>query len=103
MSSNKNHIKESVMQKLQDVLDPELYVSIVDLGLIYDVKVNNSFVSIKMTLTTMGCPLFDVLENEIKDKVKQIKGVKEVKIQLVFDPPWSMERLTERARAMMGI
>lgn len=99
----KDSISLQVMKKLEEVLDPELYISIVDLGLIYNVKVNAGVATIKMTLTTMGCPLFDVLEAEIKDKVRQIKGIKEVSVQLVFDPPWTMDRLTERAKAMMGI
>jgi len=94
---------DQVMEKLQDVLDPELYVSIVDLGLVYGITEKDGVVTIKMTLTTMGCPLFDVLENDIKDKVKKVKGVTDVVVDLVFDPPWSMERLTERAKAMMGI
>lgn len=91
------------MKKLEDVLDPELYISIVDLGLIYDIVEKNGNVHIKMTLTTMGCPLFTVLENDIKDKVKSIKGVTDVTVELVFDPPWSMERVTERGKAMIGI
>ncbi len=101
--STKKDFKSQVMKKLEDVLDPELYISIVDLGLIYDITEKKGSVNIKMTLTTMGCPLFTVLENDIKDKVMSIKGVKEVTVELVFDPPWTMERVTERGKAMIGI
>ncbi len=101
--AKKDTIPSQVMKKLEDVLDPELYVSIVDLGLIYNVTEKNGNVKITMTLTTFGCPLFSVLEKDIKDKTSQVKGVKNVDVELVFDPPWTMEKLTEKARAMMGI
>lgn len=91
------------MKKLEEVLDPELYISIVDLGLVYEVKEKGGTVDIKMTLTTLGCPLFETIETEIKDKLKDLKGVKKVNIELTFDPPWSTQRLTEKAKAMMGI
>lgn len=96
-------VEEKIMRKLEDVLDPELYISIVDLGLVYNVKVKNGTADIKMTLTTMGCPLFSVLENDIKGKVQSIREIKDVTIELVFDPPWTTDRMTERARAMIGI
>lgn len=91
------------MSKLFEVMDPELYISIVDLGLVYEVKENDGVVDIAMTLTSMGCPLFETIEDDIKNKVKEIDGIKETHVRLVFDPPWSMDRLTERARAVMGI
>lgn len=91
------------MGKLAEVLDPELFISIVDLGLVYDVKEKNGLVDITMTLTTIGCPLFGTIENEIKDKLRTIKTIQDVKVKLVFDPPWTMDRLTERAKAVMGI
>lgn len=96
-------LKKKIMNKLEEVIDPELFISIVDLGLIYEVKEQNGVVDIAMTLTSMGCPLFETIENDIKNKLKEIERVKEARVKLVFDPPWSMERLTERAKAMMGI
>lgn len=96
-------IKTQIMKKLEEVVDPELFISIVDLGLIYEVKETEGNVIIVMTLTSMGCPLFGTIENEIKTKLKEIEGISDVKVNLVFEPPWSMDRLTERARAMMGI
>lgn len=96
-------LKKQVMTKLEEVLDPELHISIIDLGLIYDVSEKEGDVAIKMTLTTLGCPLFETIESEVKDKLKAIKGIKKINIDLVFDPPWTMERMSEKAKAMMGI
>lgn len=97
-----NH-KERVMEALGTVMDPELHMSITDLGLVYEVKMkDNKKTDILMTLTSLGCPLFPMIEQDINNKLFQI-GVKDVKINLTFDPPWSMERMTERARATLGI
>lgn len=101
--AEKKDIVVQIRKKLEDVLDPELYVSIIDLGLVYDVIEKKGDVTIKMTLTTMGCPLFTVLENDIKDKVMSVKGMKKVSVDLVFDPPWTMDKMTERGKAMIGI
>jgi metal-sulfur cluster biosynthetic enzyme len=94
-----------VREQLEQVLDPELNISIIDLGLVYEVKVNeDSSVHIKMTLTTLGCPLFETIEQDIKSTLKQISIPEEkVKLELTFDPPWSMERMSERGKAMLGI
>lgn len=96
---------ENVKAKLDEVMDPELMLAITDLGLVYDVKVSEDRkIDIKMTLTTIGCPLFNLIEQDIKDKMVEA-GYKEedVKIELTFEPPWSMERMSERAKAMLGI
>ncbi len=111
--------KQEIENALMDVIDPELGVSIVDLGLVYEIKVNTatpeksgtpaesgkfSKVHIVMTLTTLGCPLFNVIETDMKTRIKSL-GVNEedIEIELVFDPPWSMERMSESAKAMLGI
>lgn len=95
--------QERVMEALGTVMDPELHMSITDLGLVYEVKVkDNKKTDILMTLTSLGCPLFPMIEQDIHNKLFQI-GVKDVKINLTFDPPWSMERMTERAKATLGI
>lgn len=96
-------LKTKIMKKLSDVMDPELYISIVDLGLIYDLSLRAGIVTVKMTLTTMGCPLFDMLEADIKKKIMSIKTIKDVRINLVFDPPWNTEMMTEQGRAQLGI
>ncbi len=84
-------------------MDPELNISIVDLGLIYKVKiVNKTSAKITMTLTTIGCPLFPVIEKDIKGKLKEL-GFTNVQIELTFDPPWSIDMLSERGKAILGI
>jgi metal-sulfur cluster biosynthetic enzyme len=99
-----SYTKEAVETKLSEVMDPELYISITDLGLVYDTKVEGDKVNILMTLTTLGCPLFDTIQEEIEMKLEQI-GVQpeNIDIKLTFDPPWSMDQMSERAKAMLGI
>ena len=101
--SKVNNLEAPVRATLYEIMDPELYISIVDLGLIYGVKVNRGVVDIKMTLTTMGCPLFSVLEADIKGKLLKINGIRQVRIALVFDPPWTIEKMSQAARASLGI
>lgn len=95
--------KQVVMDALGTVMDPELHISITDLGLVYKVTVKgNKKTDITMTLTSLGCPLFPMIEQDIHNKLYQ-EGFKDVKINLTFDPPWSMERMTEHAKAALGI
>lgn len=97
--------KKQIKDKLSEVLDPELNISIVDLGLVYQIKVNkDNRVTIIMTLTTIGCPLISIIEQEIKNKLGEL-GVDsdKLKIKLTFDPPWSMEMISERGKALLGI
>jgi metal-sulfur cluster biosynthetic enzyme len=94
--------KPVIMKKLKEVNDPELNISIVDLGLVYKVEVNNGVVVITMTLTTIGCPLYSLIEQEIYNKLHTI-GLSNVKIMLTFDPPWTMEKMSEKAKAKLGI
>lgn len=97
--------KEQIKERLEEVMDPELHMSIVDLGLVYEItpKEENK-VHILMTLTTLGCPLYPVIEGDIKSKLNDIGFKdKDIEIELTFDPPWSMELMTERAKAMLGI
>jgi metal-sulfur cluster biosynthetic enzyme len=94
--------KEDVMKVLKECYDPELGISLVDLGLIYDVQVKNDKVIIKMTLTTPGCPMHSIMVNDVEKKVKNIKGVKNVKIELVWDPPWTPDRMSKELRKKLG-
>lgn len=96
---------EQIKEKLENVIDPELHISIMDLGLVYEVTLQEAHkVHILMTLTTLGCPLFPVIESDIKENVSSL-GMKEddITIEVTFDPPWSMERMTERGKAVLGI
>ena len=96
--------KEDVMKVLQSIYDPEIPVNIIDLGLIYDVSIDKSNnVSIKMTCTTPYCPMNRYLQQEVTDKTKAIKGVKDVKVEMVFDPPWTPDRIAASARKGLGI
>ena len=95
--------KQVITKKLKSVLDPELNISIVELGLIYDVKIKKADVEILMTLTTMGCPLFSLIEDEVKKAIRKISGVKKITVKLTFDPPWSAERMSKGARSALGI
>lgn len=96
--------KRIVLEKLEEVLDPEIHLSIVDLGLVYDVTIVKNKIKVLMTLTTIGCPLFSLIEKDVKDKVKEM-GFKEkdIKLELTFEPPWDMSRLSEKGKAMLGI
>lgn len=103
MKTKKITIKQ-VKKALEEVIDPEINISIIDLGLVYDVILNNNQVKIIMTLTTFGCPLYNLIENEIKEKLKNLGFEnKDISIELTFDPPWSIEKMTPKGRALLGI
>lgn len=95
-----------IKEKLKKVIDPELYVDIVSLGLIYKVTVSpTKTVHILMTLTSPGCPLAGVFGSMVKDALKDIEGLdvdKDVSVELTFDPPWSVELMSEEAKAELG-
>ncbi|MFN3285811.1 MAG: metal-sulfur cluster assembly factor, partial [bacterium] len=90
--------RDQVIQVLRTIYDPEIPVNIWDLGLIYDIAQENGKVRIQMTLTALGCPIGPVLAEEIRWKVGQLPGVEEVEVDIVFNPPWTPERLTEEGR-----
>jgi len=96
-------IQDEVVTTLRTVYDPEIPVNVYELGLIYEVKVNpKGVVSILMTLTSPNCPAVQSMPNEIQQKVRDIQGVKDVDLQLTFDPPWTMEMMSEAARLQLG-
>lgn len=95
--------KKIIINKLHEVPDPELGISIVDLGLIYDVKYNKKGeVEILMTLTTMGCPLFDLIREPIEQKLKALSGVEKVTVDLTFEPPWNADKMSKEAKIKLG-
>ena len=94
--------KQDVMKVLKKCYDSEIGISLVDLGLIYDVQVKDDKVYIKMTLTTPGCPMHVFMVNDVEEKVKKMKGVKEVKVELVWDPPWTPDRMSREAKKKLG-
>ncbi len=96
---DKNELKERVIAALKTVYDPEIPVDIYELGLIYELKVEDEgVVNVVMTLTTPNCPVADSLVMDIQTKIYQVKGVKDVNLHLTFDPPWDKSRASEIAR-----
>ncbi|HWQ59826.1 MAG: metal-sulfur cluster assembly factor [Candidatus Moranbacteria bacterium] len=103
MENATDSIKNQALEKLRAVLDPELGVSIVDLGLVYGVEVSTEGVAtVSMTLTTIGCPLFPVIQKDIEDRLLELPEVEDVKIDLTFDPPWTPDRMTEETKIRLG-
>lgn len=101
--------QQQVFELLKNVLDPELHINIVDLGLIYDVKVveveQKPFVKITMTLTTPGCPLAGTIRQMIKDALfplKELNVDQDIDIEVTFDPPWTIDCMSEEAKAELG-
>ena len=95
--------EENVWYALRTVFDPEIPVNVADLGLIYDVSINGRSVAIDMTLTAPGCGMGPVLVEELKDRVMAAPCVEQVEVDLVFDPPWSREMMTEEAQLELGV
>lgn len=94
---------ETVIESLRLVIDPELGVNIVDLGLVYGLDIDDGGnVEVVMTLTSMGCPLGPVIERDIRSVVSTVPGVKNVKMTLTFTPPWDPSRMTDDARMELG-
>lgn len=95
--------KSHVQAALSSVYDPEIPVNIADLGLIYHTEVSGSTVHIAMTLTAPGCGMGPVLVEEVKDRVGQVPNVQAVTVELVFDPPWSRQMMSEEAQLELGV
>lgn len=96
--------KDEIISLLRTVFDPEIPVNIYDLGLIYDIDLGkNGRVVIKMTLTSPNCPVAESLPVEVEDKVANLPGVMEAKVNLVFDPPWTKEMMSEEARLELNV
>jgi len=94
--------EEDVVEVLRECYDPEIPVNIVDLGLVYDVEVDEGLVRINMTLTSPGCPAGPMITNDIYKVVRALDGVKDVDIDIVWEPYWTPERIDPKIRAMMG-
>ena len=96
--------KEQIIDEIRKIYDPELPVNIYELGLIYDIDIDqNNNVKIKMTLTTPNCPVAESLPNEVKNSVKEIKEVKNVDLDLVWDPPWNKSMMSEAAKLELNL
>ncbi|CAI8225562.1 MAG: SUF system Fe-S cluster assembly protein [Patiriisocius sp.] len=95
---------EKIVKVLKSIYDPEIPVDIYELGLIYDVFVNEDHnVKILMTLTTPNCPVAETLPVEVEDKVKSLKMVNDAEVEITFDPPWTQELMSEEAKLELGM
>jgi metal-sulfur cluster biosynthetic enzyme len=95
--------EEQVLEALKEVVDPELLVNVVDLGLIYNVNINDETIDVEMTLTSPACPAGPQLIQQAKTALARLEGIETVNVNLIMTPPWTPERMTEAARDQLGI
>ena len=96
-------LKEKVISEIKKIYDPEIPVNIYELGLIYDVSIENHDVKVKMTVTTPNCPVAESLPKEVKDSIKEIKEVNDVSLDLVWNPPWNKSMMSEAAKLELNL
>ena len=100
---NTQDLGEKIVKELKSIFDPEIPVDIYELGLIYDVFVNeDNEVKILMTLTTPNCPVAETLPQEVEEKIKSIDEVKTAEVEITFDPPWTKDLMSEEAKLELG-
>ena len=95
--------EETVLETIKQIIDPEIGINIVDMGLIYGVDINDTTVDIKMTLTSMGCPAGGQIINGAQQVTQQIDGIDEVNVNVVWSPPWNMEMMSDDAKDELGL
>ena len=99
-----SNIKNKIIEEIKKIYDPEIPVNIYDLGLIYKIEVkDNNKVDIDMTLTTPNCPVAESLPKQVKDNIMKVEGVSEVNLNLVWDPPWDKDKMSEAAKLELNI
>ena len=99
-----NALGEKIVRVLKTIFDPEIPVDIYELGLIYDVFVNEDYeVKILMTLTTPNCPVAETLPLEVEEKIKSLNEVKDAEVEITFDPPWSQDLMSDEAKLELGM
>ena len=97
-------LEQRVIAAMRQVYDPEISVNIYDLGLIYDLQINQQQeVAIKMTLTAPGCPVAGILPGQVADAVRAVDGIQDAQVELVWDPPWDQDRISDEARLTLGL
>ena len=96
-------IKNKIIEEIRKIYDPELPVNIYELGLIYDIKVDGSKAEIKMTLTTPNCPVAESLPKEVKEGAMQVEGIDDVNLELVWDPPWDKDMMSDAAKLELNL
>lgn len=95
--------EEDVIEVLREVYDPEIPVNIVDLGLVYEIGIHPERVDVKMTLTALGCPMAAEVIADVREHLLTLPGIKDAGVELVYEPPWTPERMTEDARWELGM
>ncbi|MDA7706506.1 MAG: iron-sulfur cluster assembly protein [Flavobacteriaceae bacterium] len=99
-----NALGEKIVRVIKTIFDPEIPVDIYELGLIYDVFVNEDYeVKVLMTLTTPNCPVAETLPLEVEEKIKSLDAVKDAEVEITFDPPWTQELMSEEAKLELGM
>ena len=99
-----NNLKEKIIKEIKKIYDPEIPVNIFELGLIYKIEViDNKKVLIEMTLTSPNCPVAESLPNSVKENILRIDGVEDVELKLVWDPPWTKEKMSEAAKLELNL
>ena len=96
-------LKEKVVAEIKKIYDPEIPVNIYELGLIYDISIKDKDVFVKMTLTSPNCPVAESLPKEVKDSILEIKEVKKVDLDLVWEPPWDKSMMSEAAKLELNL
>ena len=94
--------QDEVIDKLRECLDPELGVNIIDLGLIYSVNIEDKRVNVLMTMTTPGCPLDSYFVQDITSRLKTLKGISDVSVEMTFEPPWSPSKMSQESKDLLG-
>jgi len=95
--------EQQVFEALKECYDPEIPVNLVDLGLIYDVKIIDDWVGVKMTLTTPGCGMSGMISQNVRNRILKVPGVKEADVRIVWDPAWSPARMSADAKKKLGM
>ncbi|MCH7642904.1 MAG: DUF59 domain-containing protein [Chloroflexi bacterium] len=103
MTTEQKLTKEMVLEALKEVYDPEIPVNIVDLGLIYDVEVEDGEVAVEMTLTAQGCGMGPYIAQQAEWRIAELEGVEDVEVEMVWDPPWSPELITDDGKRLLGL
>jgi FeS assembly SUF system protein len=103
MDPNHSALMDKVVEKLKAVYDPEIPVDIYELGLIYDVRIDNKKISLDMTLTSPHCPVEESLPMEVRRSVEEIPEVEEVEVKIVWDPPWDKTKMSESAKLELNL
>ncbi len=98
-----SELKEKIILEIKKIYDPEIPVNIYELGLIYKIQINKEKVYIEMTLTSPNCPVAESLPNSVKENILKVEGIKNVDLKLVWDPPWTKDKMSEAAKLELNL